>query len=267
MNAPSSASRPLALALALAALALSGECRAQGRGEFDRLVRSAVTAYDAGDAPTAIASLQRAYAIRPVARILYNLGRAHELGGDFATAVDYYQRFLATNPSSEAAAVAREALGVAQRRAAEAAEAQQQRRAAEEAERQRAAEAERARTAEAERARAAEAERARQMVGLSRPREVTAPMWALWGVAGLGAVSAGVLGALALNQHGAWSEDHRADRRADAADLGQALALGTDIAWGTAVVSGAVGLVLYLVQPGRAPVAAVAFDPRGARAP
>ena len=34
-------------------------------------------------------------------------------------------------------------------------------------------------------------------------------------VAGLGAVSAGVLGALALNQHGAWSEDHRADRRAD----------------------------------------------------
>ncbi len=261
--------RALALGLALGALVLSGEALAQGRGEFDRLVRSAVTAYDAGDGAAAIAALQRAYAIRPVARLLYNLGRAHELSNDFATAAEYYQRFINSNPPAEAAAVAREALGVAQRRAAEATQAEAQRRAAEEAERARAAEAERARAAEVERARAEEAERARRMAGMTRPREVTAPMWALWGVAGAGAVSAGILGALALNQHNTWSDNHRADARADAADAGRTLALGTDIALGTAVVSGVVGLVLYLVQPGRAPAPApvLAYDPNAPRAP
>jgi len=257
----------LALGLALGGFGATRPAAAQGRGEFDRLVRSAVTAYDAGDAPAAIAALQRAYAMRPVARLLYNLGRAHELGGDFNTAAEYYQRFLASNPSAEAAAVAREALGVAQRRAAEASQAESQRRAAEEAERARATEAERARAAEAERVRL-EAERARQMVGISRPREITTPVWVLWGTAGVGAVAGGVLGGLALNQHSTWTEDHRADRRADAADMGAALGLGTDIALGTALVSGAVGLVLYLVQPGRSPAPApLAALPSTTRAP
>ncbi len=237
-------------ALALVLLPLTAFAQQRGdRGEFERLVRGAVQAYEAGDSRAAVLSLDRAYALRPIPRLLYNLGRAWELGGDFGTAADYYRRFLATNPDLQAATIAREALGGAERRATQQAIATQERRSAEEAERLRAIEAERARAAEAERLRI-EAERQRSLAGVG-PRRVTLPVAIAWGVAGAGVVAGSVLGALALTAQGDFADSRQGDIRADAYDRGRAMALGTDIALGTAVVAGIVGLVIFLVQPNR----------------
>ncbi|MBL8602784.1 MAG: hypothetical protein JNK72_12750 [Myxococcales bacterium] len=257
----------VALAAALLALSVGGVAAAQpsnraAREEFERLIRTAAQEYNANNAQGAIAALQRAYALRPMARLLYNLGRAHELANQFSTAVQYYEQFLQSNPDAEAAAVAREALTVARRRAEEQASAEQARRGAEEAERQRAIEAERARAAEAERARA-EAERQRAMLGVSRPRRITPPVAAAGIVAGVAGVTAGVLGALAITQHDNFTESREGNARADAYDNGRAFALGADIALGTTLVAGVAALVLYLVQPTRVegPAPAVSGTP------
>lgn len=232
-----------ALALALSAHAQPRE----SRREFDQLVRSAVQHYEAGESRAAIDDLQRAYAIRPLPRLLYNLGRAHEQAGEFGAAADYYRRFIATNPDADAAAVTQVALAEAERRQAAAAEAERQREAARHAEEERALAAERARAAEAERQRQEE-QRRRSAVTLA-PRRVTTPMVVLWGIAGAGAIAGGVLGGLALSAQGDWSASHQGDARASAYDRGTSMALGADIAIGAALVSGAVGLILYLVQP------------------
>lgn len=219
----------------------------ESRREFDQLVRSAVQHYEANESRAAIADLQRAYAMRPLPRLLYNLGRAHEQAGEFGTAADYYRRFLATNPDAEAAAVTQEALGVAERRQAAATEAERQQQEARRAEEERALAAERARAAEAERQRLEDARRHGAMV--LAPRRVTTPVIVLWGLAGAGVIAGSVLGGLALSSHNDWAASHQGDARASAYDSGTALGLGTDIAFGTALVSGAVGLILYLVQP------------------
>lgn len=233
-------------ALVLAASAGAAQPR-ESRREFDALLRSAVQHYEAGQAQEAIVELERAYAMRPLPRLLYNLGRAHERAGSFAVAVDYYNRFLQTGPDAEAAAIAREALSTAQRRAAEAQQADQARQSAAEAERQRALEAERARAAEVERQRAEE-ERRRQL-SLTTRRRLTTPVLATGGVAVAAAIAGGVLGGLALSAQSDFNGSHAGNSRASAYDSGRGMALGADIAFGTALVAGVVAVVLYFVQP------------------
>ncbi|MBP6835603.1 MAG: tetratricopeptide repeat protein [Deltaproteobacteria bacterium] len=217
------------------------------RREFDALLRSAVQHYEAGQAREAIVELERAYAIRPLPRLLYNLGRAHERAGSFSTAVDYYNRFLQTNPDAQAGAIAREAMATAQRRAAEAQQAEQARLAAEQAAQQQALEAARAQAAEAERLRAEE-ERRRQLATASLHRRLTVPVLATGGVAAAAAIAGGVLGGLALSAQSDFNASHAGNDRASAYDRGGPLALGADIAFGTALVAGVVAVVLYFTQ-------------------
>jgi tetratricopeptide (TPR) repeat protein len=236
---------PMALALVFAFA--GGRALAQGSNrEFDRLVRQAAAAYEAHDANTAIAALERAYAMRPVPRLLFNLGRAHDQRGDPATAADYYRRFLATSPDPQTAAIAQEALGIAERQLARAAEERRQREAAEAAERERALEAARAQAALAEQQRL-EAERRRQ-AALTRPRRVTTPVAVAWGAAGVAAVAGGLLGGLALAARSDFDADRSGDARYDASSRGEAFSLGADVAFGAAVAAGVTGLVLFFTQ-------------------
>lgn len=219
----------------------------ESRREFDALLRSAVQHYEAGQAREAIVELERAYAIRPLPRLLYNLGRAHERAGSFSVAVDYYNRFLQTNPDAEAGAIAREAMATAQRRAAEARQAEQAQLAAQQATQQQALEAARAQAAEAERLRAEE-ERRRRLATSSTHRRLTVPVLATGGVAVAAAVAGGVLGGLALSAQSDFDASHAGNDRASASDRGAALGLGADVAFGTALVAGVVAVVLYFTQ-------------------
>jgi tetratricopeptide (TPR) repeat protein len=241
--------RALLVAALLAAPSLAS---AQPRNrEFDRLVQQAGVAYEAHDAAGAVQALQRAYAIRPLPRLLFNLGRAHELGDDYATAVTYYQRFLASGPDAQSAAVAQEALENATRRAQQLDE--QRRRQAEDAARAQTVEA--ARLAEQQRLEDEQRRRVSQQL-VTTPRRITTPIAIAWGVAGVGAVAAGVLGGLALSAQSSFDSDRSGNARYDAAALGGATAIGADVALGTAVVAGAVGLVLFFTQPTTTLVAA-----------
>ncbi len=247
--------RALLIAALVAAPTLAS---AQPRNrEFDRLVQQAGQAYEAHDAAGAVQALQRAYAIRPVPRLLFNLGRAHELGDDYSTAATYYQRFLASNPERDAAAVAQEALENATRRAAQQIE-DRRRQEAETAARAQAAEA--AQLAEQRRLEEEQRRRVSQQL-VSTPRRITTPVAISWGVAGLGAVAAGVFGGLALSAQSSFNADHNGNARYDAASAGSAMAIGADVALGTAVVAGVVGLVLFITQPTTTTVAA---SPQGA---
>ena len=217
------------------------------RREFDALLRSAVQHYEAGQAREAIVELERAYAIRPLPRLLYNLGRAHERAGSFTVAVDYYNRFLQTNPDPEAGAIAREAMATAQRRAAETQQAEQARQAAAQAAQQQALEAARAQTAAAEQQRAEE-DRRRQLAMTAVHRRLTSPVMVTGGVAAAAVVAGGVLGGLALSAQADFNASHEGSNRAAAYDRGGSLALGADIAFGTALVAGVVAVVLYFTQ-------------------
>lgn len=237
----------LALAAALAPAALHAQPR-ESRREFDRLVRSAVEAYDAGRYQDAINALERAYAIRPLPRVLYNIGRAYDQAGRFATAADYYRRFLQSEPDGDAAAVAREALQTAERRAREQTETEARQR--EEAEARQRAEAEARQRAEAEERARLEEERRRRMLSVGfAPRRVTVPVAVLWGIAGAGAIAGGILGGLALSAQSDFDASRQGNDRASAYDTGTATAIGADVALGTAVVAGVTGLVLFLIQP------------------
>lgn len=131
------------------------------------------------------------------------------------------------------------------RRAAQQTEERRRREAAEEAARTQAAEA--ARLAEQQRL---DEERRRAMTAVvtTRPRRVTTPVAIAWGVAGAGAIAGGIMGALALSAQSSFEADRGGNARDDAASRGSAMAVGADVAFGTAAVAGVLGLVLFFTQ-------------------
>src|SRR5262245_57508804 len=68
-----------------------------------RDVSAGMTAQTAGHYDEAIALYKKAYAAIPHPEILFNLGQAYRLKGDAETALDYYRRYLAAEPSGRAA--------------------------------------------------------------------------------------------------------------------------------------------------------------------
>ena len=217
-----------------------------GHGEFDRLVRSAVSHYEAHEARAAIGDLERAFAIRPLPRLLYNLGRAHEQAGDWAAAADYYQRFLESRPDPEALAITQEALEVARRHVADERDAAAQRQAAI----THARELEIARQqAAAETLRRAGLNRARTGVTQQEgSRRVTTPIAALWTAGGVAALTAGVLGGLALHESSDFASVRQDGARSDLVTRGTDYAWGCNIAVGVAAVTTILGFVLYLLE-------------------
>ena len=69
--------------------------------------------YAAGDFVHAREELLAAYALQPVPDLLFALGQVEFHLHHYQAAIDYYERFTATNPTSEQVALAQQAIGAA----------------------------------------------------------------------------------------------------------------------------------------------------------
>ncbi len=89
--------------LLAAAIALGGATPAMAEGPDDAVAEpsagelsdQAVAAFEQADYDTAIDLFEQAYAKDPQPNYLYNIARVYEEKGDFAAAVERYQRFIA----------------------------------------------------------------------------------------------------------------------------------------------------------------------------
>ena len=108
----------------------------------DKATRQAAKAYvdaglaaqNRGDHDTAITFYSKAYELVSHPVLLFNIAQAHRLAGRMEQAVDFYQKFLATNPAGPEAQIARDLLAeIAKRKAAQARREAAQARRAEEA--------------------------------------------------------------------------------------------------------------------------------------
>ena len=107
--------RTIALAVAAAVLVL-GSARARAQPHDDgppKVIVDAWDAYKRGDFVRARELLLQAYEISPQPEILFALGQTEFNLGHYREAIDYYQRFTATNPSADQAALAQQAIGAA----------------------------------------------------------------------------------------------------------------------------------------------------------
>lgn len=62
--------------------------------QFQDLTAQASAAYDAGDNEKAVTLFKRAYELRPVSNILYNIARIYEESGQIDEAIEYYDKFV-----------------------------------------------------------------------------------------------------------------------------------------------------------------------------
>jgi tetratricopeptide (TPR) repeat protein len=85
------------------------------RADVDH-VGAARDAYAKGDFAVARDELIAAYAADPRPEYLFALGQAEFNLGSYQDAIDYYEKFTATNPSAEQAALAQQAIGAARAR-------------------------------------------------------------------------------------------------------------------------------------------------------
>jgi tetratricopeptide (TPR) repeat protein len=230
-----------ALGLAL----LLGAAGAGAQGRFERYVSQAQAAYQRGDAEAAIRALQHAYGIRPVATLLFNIARAQELAGRPASAIEYYDRFLATHPDPEQEATAEQARAAAQ------AVLDQRNRP------QTTTAAGAGNNAGA--GASGEAGAGGHVAVNPHPREVHGPRRFTAVHAGLLAgggglvVAGGVFGALALVAQGQLGGTGDPTQLAGIQGRGQAFAWTANVGIGLGVVAAAVGAILYLTQDTRVP--------------
>lgn len=62
--------------------------------DFKRYTSEAAQAYEAGEYERAAELFEKAYGIRPVSNILYNIARIHEESGNIDMAIEYYDKFV-----------------------------------------------------------------------------------------------------------------------------------------------------------------------------
>jgi tetratricopeptide (TPR) repeat protein len=101
---------------AVALLALASPVRAQPAPEHPPLaglVDAAEDAYRRGDFARARELLLQAYELTPEPALLFPLGQVEFNLGHYKEAIDYYERYLATDPTAEQAALAQQAIGAA----------------------------------------------------------------------------------------------------------------------------------------------------------
>lgn len=79
------------------------------QGHMDR----ATALYGAGDFATARVELLAAYELQPNADLLFALGQVEFNLKHYQAAIDYYERFMATNPDQDREALAQQAIGAA----------------------------------------------------------------------------------------------------------------------------------------------------------
>jgi iron complex outermembrane receptor protein len=82
----------------LALCLYAGNALADERLEARRHFRNGMSLIAQGQFDQGIAELQEAYAIKPHPNVLYNIGRAYMDAGRSAEALEWYQRYLSSNP-------------------------------------------------------------------------------------------------------------------------------------------------------------------------
>jgi hypothetical protein len=82
------------LAIGLRGAAAQGADAPAAPPNVRALVSQAATQYGAGDFAGAAATLEKAYALQPAPRLLYNLARAHDKAGDWQEAYEDYRRYV-----------------------------------------------------------------------------------------------------------------------------------------------------------------------------
>ncbi len=101
-------------AIALILLVGAGRAHADsgptGRPDYWQHIRAL---FDAGDYAGAKRELLEVYAIEPSAAVLFALGQAELNLGNYQAAIDYYERFIATNPSADQVGLAQQGIGAA----------------------------------------------------------------------------------------------------------------------------------------------------------
>jgi tetratricopeptide (TPR) repeat protein len=102
--------------LAIAALLVATRASADTVDEHLAKVREL---YDKGDFVHARDELLAAYQLDARPELLFALGQVELNLGHFEKAIDYYQQFIATNPGSDQAALAQQAIGAARARLTE----------------------------------------------------------------------------------------------------------------------------------------------------
>jgi tetratricopeptide (TPR) repeat protein len=100
------------IACLLAALALLSPA-ARADDPVDDHVARARAAHDRGDFVLARDELLAAYKIEPRPALLFALGQVELNLGHYKEAIDYYERFKATNPPADQAALAEQGIGAA----------------------------------------------------------------------------------------------------------------------------------------------------------
>lgn len=75
-------------------------------------------AYKRGDYVTVRKKLLELYALEPKPEILFALGQVELNLGHYAAAIDYYEKFIATQPTDDQVALAQQAIGAARMRLA-----------------------------------------------------------------------------------------------------------------------------------------------------
>jgi tetratricopeptide (TPR) repeat protein len=107
--------RPSAVCWVATVLALAGASRAASppkpAAAAAALIEKGAALYESGEYAKAAASLRAAYELVPEARLLFNIARAYEKGGDNEQALEFYERYLdATGTEAELRHRARDAL-------------------------------------------------------------------------------------------------------------------------------------------------------------
>ncbi|MBV8762636.1 MAG: tetratricopeptide repeat protein [Deltaproteobacteria bacterium] len=101
--------RALVIVLALA----PAVSHAQGEDTADAHLARARDLHAKGDYSHARDELQAAYALDPRPELLFALGQVELNLGHYQAAIDYYEKFIATNPAEDQATLAQQAIGAA----------------------------------------------------------------------------------------------------------------------------------------------------------
>jgi len=93
------ASVAIVLALAAASPAVAQESGSGGSsgetaGDFDELVERGRTAYSEKNWMDAAEAFEKAYEVKQVPNLLYNIGRVYENAGEFKKAISFYEKFV-----------------------------------------------------------------------------------------------------------------------------------------------------------------------------
>src|SRR5436305_13533397 len=86
----------------IAALLVAAPALADARADAKRHFREGMSLIAAGQLERGIAELKQAYAIKPHADLLYNIARAYVDLGRIPEALDYFHRYVATDPDDRA---------------------------------------------------------------------------------------------------------------------------------------------------------------------